>query len=584
MSMKQLTPICFYIFFFLWQSVATADYITRENFGKKSQFDTSSSSSSYQSTWGWEGWNPNSSSASSSSSSGSGGSFGNGNSSTPAQPVYNPKKEAKKHYKLAKNYFDAGDWENAQTEAYKSLKASEFYGPKAVYIWARSMDNQHLEWDRQGVEYLTMSWKSQVKERYEMVIHQDPNHKEAIQALKTLNESMAEDKRIYEESDPVVQGDKAYNQGSKFMREEKYEEAVAAFRRAIKWNYNDHEAHARLGFVLSKLDRDSEAIEAYKEAIYYESKDPIVFENLSTLYRQNKNYSEAINIAKQVIEMDPYNASYHNLAGEAAYLMPDYEQAERFYNQAVVFDNQNSKYLTNLAITLHQKEDYKRAIYYAKEALEADPDNWLAESWLELSKEKLEQHNEPEKSTEEMLEEQVQDTQPQYEMLVVPQKEEEKKVYETQAQRNETLIVNPVPSPNLNSSKASSVIESNEEGVNQKPKKEMNWQERWDQTQKDFKSWMEEASKEQTINRIPGVAWTRAKAAEAKKNYEAIKESITNLFNFGMKGVEEGNKRNADPKDAGEYEESHNRRIQGEGQRIQEEAEGIAKDSMGSKI
>jgi len=563
--MKQFLIICIYSLLLSWQSTATADYITRENFGKKSQFDTSSSSSSYESTWGWEGWNPNSSSSSSSSS--GGGSFWNRNSSAPAEPVYNPKKEAKKHYKLAKNYFNAGDWENAQTEAYKSLKASDWYGAKVVYIWARAMDIQHTEWDRQGVDYLTMSWKSQVKERYEMVLHQDPNHREARKALDALESSMADDKRIYELNDPVVQGDKAYNLGSKYMREENYEAAVAEFRRAIEWNYDDYEAHGRLGFVLSKLDRDSEAIEAYKNAIYYDSKDPIIFENLSKLYRRNQNYAEAISIAQQVIEMDPYNATYHNLAGEAAYLIPDYEQAHRFYNQAVVFDNQNSEYLGNLAAALHHKGDYKRSLYYAKEAVEINPDNWYAESWIKYSEEKLAEYK---METEEML--------------VDPAEQEEKKVYETQEERRKTLIVNEVPSPNLNSSESPTVIESSEEGVNQKPKKEMNLQERWDQTQKDFKAWMEEASKEQTINQIPGVAWTRAKAAEAKKNYQAMKESITNLFQFGMKGIEEGSERNADPNDSGEYEEGYNNQIQGEGQKVQEGVEAIASDSIKSKL
>jgi tetratricopeptide (TPR) repeat protein len=107
---------------------------------------------------------------------------------------------------------------------------------------------------------------------------------------------------IAQETKRSPEAGNAYNNGNNFAKQRKYDQAINAYKEAIKHDSNFPNAHANLGICYKKIGKYELAKNAYKKAIELNPKFENVYVALGNLYKdQLKEYESAINTYNAVI-------------------------------------------------------------------------------------------------------------------------------------------------------------------------------------------------------------------------------------------------------------------------------------------
>tara|TARA_B100000809_G_scaffold254209_1_gene291138 strand:- start:254 stop:721 length:468 start_codon:yes stop_codon:yes gene_type:complete len=110
----------------------------------------------------------------------------------------------------------------------------------------------------------------------------------------------------------------------------------------------NHEAnyYYNLGNTYRQQDRLEEAIEAYNKAIEIKPDYHLAYHNLGNTYRRQGKYDQAIEAYNKAIEIKPdYHLAYYNL-GNAYDEQDKYEEAIEAYNKAIeIMSNDAESYI-----------------------------------------------------------------------------------------------------------------------------------------------------------------------------------------------------------------------------------------------
>lgn len=336
---------CLLTSFALCSVSALADFKLRDNFGKKSQFDTSSSTS-YQSTWGWAGWNPNSSSSSSSSSSSGGSSFWGSSYQAPPPPddggLQGEKDAAKASAKEARKYYKQGNWRLAREHAMKWGRNTKLGNVNQSYLYTAATENLWLQLAREeGRDGLTYDKLTELIRQYEATLSWDPNHRQTQNRLRAL-------KAILDEMNQIYDANKAYNEGNAHVRAERWDEALAAYKRSAELNSNDPNVYGQIGWLLERYMDYQEAREAYLEAITKGSQNPKIFKLLANMHHYFKDYELSIEVAQQGLELDSDSAALHNQMAESLEKLYRPAEAYAYNKRALELNPDHPWYISNM--------------------------------------------------------------------------------------------------------------------------------------------------------------------------------------------------------------------------------------------
>jgi Tfp pilus assembly protein PilF len=120
-----------------------------------------------------------------------------------------------------------------------------------------------------------------------------------------------------------------YHKGMKEYKEGDYEEATAAFKKAVEIDGKYFKAYYALGQSYEKRNKTKEAEEAYEEALKIDSKSLPVREALGLNYFRQKKYGEAEKHLKEARALGSKKAEVHYCLGEI-------EQREHSCKTAIV--------------------------------------------------------------------------------------------------------------------------------------------------------------------------------------------------------------------------------------------------------
>lgn len=119
----------------------------------------------------------------------------------------------------------------------------------------------------------------------------------------------------------------------------RYQEALAAYDKALSTKPDDYRIWVLRAGVLRELNRDSEAIAAYDKAIEIEPSS-LVFLARSNLYSQSGQYRQAIEDLNATIQLSPYDAQSYAIRGALRKKLgdergasDDYEQVDKLTSQ-----------------------------------------------------------------------------------------------------------------------------------------------------------------------------------------------------------------------------------------------------------
>jgi cytochrome c-type biogenesis protein CcmH/NrfG len=105
-----------------------------------------------------------------------------------------------------------------------------------------------------------------------------------------------------------------YNLGYAYAYLKRYDDAIEAYRQALRVNPEYAAAWYNLGNAYANLNRDDDAIESYRQALRVNPELALAWYNLGYTYADLKRYDDAIEAYRQALRLSPEDAvAWYNL-------------------------------------------------------------------------------------------------------------------------------------------------------------------------------------------------------------------------------------------------------------------------------
>ncbi len=148
--------------------------------------------------------------------------------------------------------------------------------------------------------------------------------------------SLEEFKRVAALSPNSENAVKAYNfQALSYLRLGKTEEAINAYKLAIKLSSSDDSLHINLGNVYFDLKRYDEAEKEFETAIRINSQSVTNWYSLGQTYLETQKYDRAEDAFKKIIQIAPQNYSGYYGLGKLNYRLGKYEDAIKYFQKTL---------------------------------------------------------------------------------------------------------------------------------------------------------------------------------------------------------------------------------------------------------
>ena len=168
------------------------------------------------------------------------------------------------------------------------------------------------------------------------------------------------------------------NLGIELYHNDNFDDAIAAFRRAIELGSNDATnatLYNNLGAALLEKKNFDDAIAAYRRAIELEPNYADPYNGLGNALLVKKNFDDAIAAYRRAIELEPDYAQPYIGLGNALQDQGNLDDAIAAYHRAIELDPNNEEPYNNLGNTLQKYSNFDDAIVAYHRAIELDPNN-----------------------------------------------------------------------------------------------------------------------------------------------------------------------------------------------------------------
>ncbi|OUL35504.1 serine/threonine-protein kinase [Nostoc sp. 106C] len=165
-----------------------------------------------------------------------------------------------------------------------------------------------------------------------------------------------------------------YKQGNTLYDLQRYQDALAAYNKAVDIRPNYAQGWYGRGNSLSALKQYKEALAAYDKAIQIQPDYLEAWSSRGFVLENSQRYKEAIASFDKALQLENNSPEIWNAKGEAFSTLKQYENAIKAYDQAIEF--QKNYYLAwyNKGLALHNLKRYEDAITAYDKAIELKPD------------------------------------------------------------------------------------------------------------------------------------------------------------------------------------------------------------------
>lgn len=165
-----------------------------------------------------------------------------------------------------------------------------------------------------------------------------------------------------------------YSLGNAYGNLNRHQEAIDAYRQALKIRPNDAKVWCNLGAAFNTLKRHDEAIDGYRQALKIDPADAVTWNNLGNAYGDLKRHDEAIEAYRQALKIRPdYAEAWCNL-GKTYTDLKRHDQAIETYRQALTIRPDSVEAWYNLGISYLVTKDKTAALEAAQKLQPLDPE------------------------------------------------------------------------------------------------------------------------------------------------------------------------------------------------------------------
>ncbi|HEX8736855.1 MAG TPA: tetratricopeptide repeat protein [Pyrinomonadaceae bacterium] len=171
-------------------------------------------------------------------------------------------------------------------------------------------------------------------------------------------------------NDPETQ----YFKGLLYYKQNKNQEALAAFSSAIKAKPDYAEAYYYQGETYDRLDKDKEAIAAYKEAVRINPKFTEAWFDLGVAYYNRNRYEDAITAYKESLKLKSDNGEAHLNLANAFRQLDRYAEANVEYAAAAQHIKGDADMYSEWGFCLGKERKWNNAVARLDTAVAMRPD------------------------------------------------------------------------------------------------------------------------------------------------------------------------------------------------------------------
>ena len=256
---------------------------------------------------------------------------------------------------------------------------------------------------RQAQSHLKAGELAEAEVLYKQVLSKFPKNKKAIQGYHKLKAGITSNKPVKSEP-PQEQIDELielYNQndfesvlskvkpmiglhpkaivlfniqGASNAALQKYDEAIANYKQAIKIKPDYAEAHNNIGSALTNKGDLDAAINSYRQAIKIEPDHAEAYNNMGNIFSGKGESDFAIESYKQALKINPEYADAYSNLGLALKYRGDLDEAIDNFKQALKIKPDYAETYNNMGVALKEKGELDAAIDSYKQALKIKPD------------------------------------------------------------------------------------------------------------------------------------------------------------------------------------------------------------------
>lgn len=155
----------------------------------------------------------------------------------------------------------------------------------------------------------------------------------------------------------------------------KNEDAIRTFDKAISIKEDYAPAHNNRGNILLKIKNFSEAILSFKKAIKYEKNSDNIQLNLGNCYFSNAQYKEAINTYEILIKSNnKFTQAYQALAKSQS-LLKEYKKSDDAYYKVLEIENNHIEAIIGISNNLFDIKEYEKANNFISEKIKNGVEN-----------------------------------------------------------------------------------------------------------------------------------------------------------------------------------------------------------------
>ena len=174
---------------------------------------------------------------------------------------------------------------------------------------------------------------------------------------------------------------KAYNLAERYKKQEQWQAAAQAYRRAIELRADFFWSYHHLGDALTKLEQWEQAAQAYNDALKL---DPSFFwswHNLGDALTKLKQWEQATQAYDDALKLDPsFFWSWHNL-GDALTKLQQWDRAIASYLQAVYLQPENQLVYQKLGVAFKQRGVLAKSIQNYRQLAQSPQQNSVFQLW-----------------------------------------------------------------------------------------------------------------------------------------------------------------------------------------------------------
>ena len=166
-----------------------------------------------------------------------------------------------------------------------------------------------------------------------------------------------------------------FNVAATLEEKDQYDEAIAAWRKALELDANDARAHRHLGAALAAGGKLSEAVQEFRRSIEIEPNAPTARENFGIALARLGRLDEAIEQMQKAAELNPNDARTHSNLGGAFAQAGRMNDAIEQCQAAIQLDPNLADAYNNLGFALSATNRLDEAAESLRRAVELDPNS-----------------------------------------------------------------------------------------------------------------------------------------------------------------------------------------------------------------